>query len=148
MRRAHPWGVQRARGSDACECARLFPAHASGTILPGITRKSIIELAKQQGYEVQERAVAVEEVLDADELFCTVRALLAVPSSRARRAWRALSLARARGGVAADASAPLPRRARRWWSFPSAASRTRGTRPFIRSAAEAHARARGAFHPG
>jgi hypothetical protein len=41
--------------------------------LPGITRKSIIELAKQQGYEVQERAVAVEEVLDADELFCTVR---------------------------------------------------------------------------
>ena len=46
----------------------------SGTILPGITRKSIIELAKQRGYEVQERAVAVEEVVDADELFCTVRA--------------------------------------------------------------------------
>jgi branched-subunit amino acid aminotransferase/4-amino-4-deoxychorismate lyase len=41
--------------------------------LPGITRKSIIELAKQRGYEVQERAVAVEEVVDADELFCTVR---------------------------------------------------------------------------
>ena len=53
----------------------------SGTILPGITRKSIIELAKQRGYEVQERAVAVEEVVDADELFCTVRPT--VPQSHA-----------------------------------------------------------------
>jgi branched-chain amino acid aminotransferase len=51
--------------------ARL-PVH-SGTILPGITRKSIIDLARQRGYEVQERAVAVEEVQDADELFCTAR---------------------------------------------------------------------------
>lgn len=50
-----------------------MPWLRSGTILPGITRKSIIELAKQRGYEVQERAVPVEEVVDADELFCTVR---------------------------------------------------------------------------
>jgi branched-chain amino acid aminotransferase len=129
-----------------CAGARLFPDHASGTILPGITRKSIIELAKQQGYEVQERAVAVEEVLDADELFCTVRALLAVPSSRARRAWRALSLARA------QALTPPRRfraghggggRSRRQCHVQGAQDRLSG--PPRR---EAHARARGAFQPG
>ena len=47
--------------------------HPSGTILPGITRKSIIELARQRGYQVEERPVAIDEALKADELFCTVR---------------------------------------------------------------------------
>ena len=62
------------RGSGhRCERKPLTAVSCSGTILPGITRKSIIELAKRRGYEVQERAVAVDEVLDADELFCTVR---------------------------------------------------------------------------
>ena len=68
------WARRLAAGLTA------WPLVRSGTILPGITRKSIIELAKQRGYEVQERAVAVEEVVDADELFCTVR--------RLRRAFR------------------------------------------------------------
>ena len=72
--------------SRACQQRLLLVADAraqnilrSGTILPGITRKSIIDLARQQGYEVQERAVAVEEVLEADELFCTVRSLALAP---------------------------------------------------------------------
>ncbi len=35
------------------------------SILPGITRKSILELARSWGYEVEERKISVEELLDA-----------------------------------------------------------------------------------
>ncbi|CAI0464302.1 unnamed protein product [Linum tenue] len=44
---------------------------AIGTILQGVTRKSIIEIASDQGYQVEERAVAVDELAEADEVFCT-----------------------------------------------------------------------------
>ncbi|KAE8714377.1 Branched-chain-amino-acid aminotransferase 2 [Hibiscus syriacus] len=43
----------------------------SGTILPGITRKSIIEIARDLGYQVEERAIWVNELREADEVFCT-----------------------------------------------------------------------------
>ncbi|KAH9655432.1 Branched-chain-amino-acid aminotransferase 2 [Citrus sinensis] len=43
----------------------------SGTILPGITRKSIIEITHVLGYQVKERAIPVEELFDAEEVFCT-----------------------------------------------------------------------------
>ncbi|KAL0853604.1 hypothetical protein Bca101_058756 [Brassica carinata] len=48
----------------------------SGTILPGITRKSICELARDIGYQVQERDVSVEELLEAEEVFCTGTAMV------------------------------------------------------------------------
>ncbi|CAN1251678.1 Branched-chain-amino-acid aminotransferase 2, chloroplastic [Linum perenne] len=44
---------------------------AVGTILQGVTRKSIIEIAIDHGYQVEERAVAVEELEEAEEVFCT-----------------------------------------------------------------------------
>ncbi|ONK60456.1 uncharacterized protein A4U43_C08F18670 [Asparagus officinalis] len=50
-----------------------------GTILPGITRKSIIDVARSQGYQVEERLVSVEELLDADEVFCTGTAVVVSP---------------------------------------------------------------------
>lgn len=50
-----------------------------GTILPGITRKSIIDVALNQGYQVEERLVSVEELLDADEVFCTGTAVVVSP---------------------------------------------------------------------
>ncbi|XP_030523315.1 branched-chain-amino-acid aminotransferase 6-like isoform X3 [Rhodamnia argentea] len=50
------------------------PTH--GTILPGITRKSIIEIAGTLGYQVEERPVAIDELLDADEAFCTGTAVV------------------------------------------------------------------------
>ncbi|AES90514.2 putative branched-chain-amino-acid transaminase [Medicago truncatula] len=49
----------------------LSTAPTLGTILPGVTRKSVIELARDLGYEVMERKVSVEELLEADEVFCT-----------------------------------------------------------------------------
>ena len=50
-----------------------------GSILPGITRKSIIDMARAKGFEVEERDVSVEEVLEADECFCTGTAVVVVP---------------------------------------------------------------------
>lgn len=50
-----------------------------GTILPGITRKSIIDVARSQGFQVEERLVSVEELLDADEVFCTGTAVVVSP---------------------------------------------------------------------
>ena len=42
----------------------------TGTILPGVTRKSVIELAESKGYEVREEKVDVDYAMDADECFC------------------------------------------------------------------------------
>ncbi|KAH9317177.1 hypothetical protein KI387_018946, partial [Taxus chinensis] len=50
-----------------------------GTILPGITRKSIIEVARSRGYEVQERLISVDELFDANEVFCTGTAVVVSP---------------------------------------------------------------------
>ena len=51
---------------------RLVTPELGDTILPGITRRTILELAAEQGMTVEERPVAVEEVLDdAVEAFGT-----------------------------------------------------------------------------
>ena len=39
----------------------------SGSILPGITRKSIIELLKAKGYKVSERRISIDEIIGALE---------------------------------------------------------------------------------
>ncbi|CAH2043290.1 unnamed protein product, partial [Thlaspi arvense] len=50
-----------------------------GTILPGITRKSIIDVARSQGFKVEERNVTVDELVEADEVFCTGTAVVLSP---------------------------------------------------------------------
>ncbi|CAI9763082.1 unnamed protein product [Fraxinus pennsylvanica] len=52
----------------------------NGTILKGITRNSIIEIAPDLGYQVEERPIPVEELLDADEVFCTGTAVGVAPA--------------------------------------------------------------------
>lgn len=44
---------------------------ASHEILHGITREVVLELARERGFRVRERAVPVEEMFEADELFFT-----------------------------------------------------------------------------
>lgn len=51
----------------------------SGTILPGVTRKTVIDIARDHGFQVEERTVPVEELLDGDEVFCTGTAVGIVP---------------------------------------------------------------------
>ncbi|XP_027092141.1 branched-chain-amino-acid aminotransferase 2, chloroplastic-like [Coffea arabica] len=43
----------------------------NGTILEGVTRKSIMEIAKDLGYQVEERTIPADDLIDADEVFCT-----------------------------------------------------------------------------
>lgn len=41
----------------------------NGTFLPGVTRARIIDLLRKAGHKVEERAVKLKEVLEADEVF-------------------------------------------------------------------------------
>jgi len=49
----------------------LYTPEADSSILPGITRASVIELARDMGYEVVEKRMTKEELLSADEVFFT-----------------------------------------------------------------------------
>jgi branched-chain amino acid aminotransferase len=50
-----------------------------GTILPGITRSSIMQIAKDEGYGVEEKDIALEELKSSDELFFTGTAAEVTP---------------------------------------------------------------------
>ena len=51
-----------------------------GSILPGVTRDSVLIIAGElMGMETEERDVTLEEVLDADEVFCTGTAAVVMP---------------------------------------------------------------------
>jgi branched-chain amino acid aminotransferase len=58
---------------------RIATPPLTGTILPGVTRRSIIELARSRGYEVEEVPVSVEEAMAADEVFTTGTAVVLSP---------------------------------------------------------------------
>ena len=58
---------------------KIMTPELTGTILPGITRDSIIQLAKDNGYEVEEMKVDVEIAMDADEAFCCGTAAVISP---------------------------------------------------------------------
>ncbi len=42
---------------------------ANGSFLAGVTRRRVIQLLRDAGYEVLERSITYDEVLQADELF-------------------------------------------------------------------------------
>ena len=72
------------RRSRCCEfllCEGRCAQHPSltGTILPGITRASIIELARHRGLEVREERVTADYALAADEAFCCGTAAVISP---------------------------------------------------------------------
>lgn len=51
--------------------SKLITPPLKSQILPGITRASIIEVAKDLGYVVEERDINIDELKDADEAFFT-----------------------------------------------------------------------------
>lgn len=57
----------------------------TGSVLPGITRKSAIEVCRSRGYEVEERKISIEEIAEAydegklDEVFGTGTAAVISP---------------------------------------------------------------------
>lgn len=50
-----------------------------GSVLPGITRDSIMALAETMGMKVRARGVSIDEMLEADECFCTGTAAVIAP---------------------------------------------------------------------
>ena len=57
----------------------LHTPELTGTILPGITRLSIIELARSMGLEVKEERVDINFALECDEAFCAGTAAVISP---------------------------------------------------------------------
>src|SRR5690606_30629298 len=43
----------------------ITPSEVNDTILKGITKRSVLQIAKDWGYEVEERRVTVEEIITA-----------------------------------------------------------------------------------
>ena len=65
--------------------AEIYTAPCTGTVLPGVTRRSIIELLKDWGYEVCEENVAIADIMKAghdgklEEVFGTGTAAVVSP---------------------------------------------------------------------
>ena len=57
----------------------LYTAPSGSSILPGITRASVITLAEERGYTVEEKKIPREELYLADELFFTGTAAEVTP---------------------------------------------------------------------
>jgi branched-chain amino acid aminotransferase len=57
----------------------FYTPELTGTILPGITRASIIALARHLGYDVHEEKVSAEFAMSADEAFCCGTAAVISP---------------------------------------------------------------------
>ncbi len=57
----------------------IYTPELTGTILPGITRLSVIELARSLGYEVHETKVDIALAMDSDEAFCAGTAAVISP---------------------------------------------------------------------
>lgn len=57
----------------------LYTPELTGTILPGITRDSIMKLAASLGYQVKEKKIDVDFCLSADEAFCCGTAAVISP---------------------------------------------------------------------
>ena len=50
-----------------------------GTILPRVTRKSVLELARDLGFTAEEAPITIEEAMQADEVFTTGTAVVLSP---------------------------------------------------------------------
>ena len=57
----------------------IYTPELTGTILPGITRLSVIELARSLDYEVHETKVDIALAMDSDEAFCAGTAAVISP---------------------------------------------------------------------
>jgi branched-chain amino acid aminotransferase len=72
-----------------------------GSILPGVTRESVIALSKDLGLEVREGPLGIEEVMEAREAWCTGTAAVITPVGSVTYKGRKHSF---------DASSPLSRK--------------------------------------
>lgn len=50
---------------------KIMTPPLDGTILPGVTRGSILEMAESLGFEAAEEKISIQDALAADEVFTT-----------------------------------------------------------------------------
>ena len=80
----------------------------NGSILPGITRKSVIELAKHWGMKVTERRISIDEVMSAneagklDEVFGTGTAAVISPVGELKYGDKIIPISRGKVGPVAQ----------------------------------------------
>jgi para-aminobenzoate synthetase/4-amino-4-deoxychorismate lyase len=74
----------------------LFTPPADGRILPGVTRRRVLELASEVGLDVREESMALDRLLEGDEVFLTgaVRGIEPVQRLEELRSWVAGELSR------------------------------------------------------
>ena len=58
---------------------KIITRPVSNSILSGITRASVLQLAKERGMEIEERAFTIEEAYAADEAFVTAASTFVMP---------------------------------------------------------------------
>jgi D-alanine transaminase len=58
---------------------KLITRKLSNSVLPGVTRLSVLALCEEQGLTVEERSYSVEEMEQADEVFITAATTLVMP---------------------------------------------------------------------
>jgi len=59
---------------------KIITPELTGSILPGVTRESVLYLAHEKmGMEIEERQISVDEALTADEVFCAGTAAIIAP---------------------------------------------------------------------
>lgn len=64
--------VLETTGSNLLVCSgRAIATPPLGRVLAGVTRAKVLEIAGEQGFEVVERRVSVDELFDAEEVLCT-----------------------------------------------------------------------------
>jgi len=59
---------------------KIITPKLTGSILPGITRDSVMHIAKEKlGIDIEERRISIDEVMKADEVFCAGTAAIISP---------------------------------------------------------------------
>jgi branched-chain amino acid aminotransferase len=87
---------------------KLITPPLQGTVLPGITRKSVIELAKQWGMDVEERKISIDEVFQTyrdeslDEIFGAGTAAVIAPVGHISHNGESINLDREKIGPFAE----------------------------------------------
>lgn len=56
---------------DAAQGKKVLTPPLDGTILPGVTRGSVLQIANSLGYEAAEEKISIQDACDADEVFTT-----------------------------------------------------------------------------
>lgn len=64
--------VLETTGSNLLVCSgKTLSTPPLGEVLPGVTRGTVVEVARELGYEVAERRVLLDELFEAEEVLCT-----------------------------------------------------------------------------